>query len=113
MVETSSFAAVTNFAVARTELNLAFTYIKVFLFPPGMYQQLRDELGLEEGLLSYARFPIEDEKAPRELDFDMMKDTMRAQDKDTACVFNCQVSWNARCLCNSSFVYRYNRVARA
>lgn len=38
------------------------------------------------------RFPIVDEKAPREADFDHMKDVLREHlTKDTACVFNCQV----------------------
>ncbi len=32
-----------------------------------------------------------DEKAPREVDFDTILDELRKEDKDTACVFNCQV----------------------
>lgn len=32
-----------------------------------------------------------DEKAPREVDFDTILTTLRAEPVDTACVFNCQM----------------------
>ena len=37
------------------------------------------------------RMPIVDEKAPTVEDFDAMLDMLRGREKDTACVFNCQV----------------------
>lgn len=53
----------------------------------GMYEQLKEH-GFK---LEYARLPIVDEKAPREVDFDTILTTLRAEPVDTACVFNCQM----------------------
>ncbi|XP_040565703.1 paladin [Lepeophtheirus salmonis] len=53
----------------------------------GMYDQLT-ELGYP---LSYVRLPIVDEKAPLEKDFELFLDTFKNIDKDSGCVFNCQM----------------------
>ena len=39
-----------------------------------------------------------DEKAPREVDFDTIVQVLRKEDKDTACVFNCQVKMKSAIL---------------
>eukprot|EP00095_Tigriopus_kingsejongensis_P011137 maker-scaffold534_size144770-snap-gene-0.28 protein:Tk11137 transcript:maker-scaffold534_size144770-snap-gene-0.28-mRNA-1 annotation:"hypothetical protein EUTSA_v10005753mg" len=53
----------------------------------GLYEQLK-----EHGFnLAYARLPIVDEKAPREVDFDTILVELKHEPLDTACVFNCQM----------------------
>jgi len=53
----------------------------------GLYNQMQDQ-GFN---LKYDRMPIIDEKAPTEVDFDAMLNSIKASSPDTACIFNCQM----------------------
>ena len=92
--------------IIHCEPPLANALVCFFVFQ-GLYSQMQ-ALGYS---LDYARLPIVDEKAPKEEDFDAMIKVMREQDKDTACVFNCQVgTWKTATWCEgyntkTSFLY--------
>jgi hypothetical protein len=58
-----------------------------FVTLAGMYDQLKEQ-GFK---LKYSRAPIMDEKSPSEKDFDILCKALVAEDRNTGCVFNCQM----------------------
>ncbi|GKU98379.1 hypothetical protein SLEP1_g11390 [Rubroshorea leprosula] len=53
--------------------------------------EVYDELQLEGYLVDYERVPITDEKAPKELDFDIVVNRISQADINTDVIFNCQM----------------------